>query len=276
MTTEKGGTNDRLKLRAAFAKKLNKVIAGVDGIAKTGKNEKQNYHYAEEAEVVKHVRKALVDAGLSFEVEVEHREWTHEITARSGSVHRLCEVLLICELTDTDTGYTRTYRWLGDGLDPGDKAIYKAYTSGVKYFLMKNFLLPTGDDVEAAPDVEPAKTEAKTNTKPQDKKTALKAECWSAFKIRCKEFKQKVPTDKEIIHAVLEAICMSGAMQDYDMTHHSGMPVYGAMRKDAHNEGWRFVKDVLSGYNVKDEIARQAVKLGKTKEAAEAMKEEVA
>jgi hypothetical protein len=34
------------------------------------------------------------------------------------------------------------------GLDQGDKALYKAYTSGVKYFLLKNFLLPTDDDVE--------------------------------------------------------------------------------------------------------------------------------
>ena len=37
------------------------------------------------------------------------------------------------------------------GADTGDKALYKAYTSGVKYFLLKTFLLPTDDDVEQGP-----------------------------------------------------------------------------------------------------------------------------
>ncbi len=51
-------------------------------------------------------------------------------------------------LVDTETGYFESCPWLAMGSDQGDKAIYKAYTSGVKYFLLKNFLLPTDDDVE--------------------------------------------------------------------------------------------------------------------------------
>jgi len=54
-------------------------------------------------------------------------------------------------LTDTQTGFSEQVPWLAMGADPGDKAIYKAYTSGVKYFLLKTFLLPTDDDVEQEP-----------------------------------------------------------------------------------------------------------------------------
>ena len=51
-------------------------------------------------------------------------------------------------LVDTETGYMERSPWLEVGSDQGDNALYKAYTSGVKYFLLKNFLLPTDDDVE--------------------------------------------------------------------------------------------------------------------------------
>ena len=39
--------------------------------------------------------------------------------------------------------------WAGSGDDPADKGLYSAYTGAVKYFLMKAFLIPTGDDPEA-------------------------------------------------------------------------------------------------------------------------------
>ena len=38
---------------------------------------------------------------------------------------------------------------MGAGDDGADKGLYKAYTGAVKYFLMKTFLIPTGDDPEA-------------------------------------------------------------------------------------------------------------------------------
>lgn len=37
---------------------------------------------------------------------------------------------------------------IGEGMDTGDKAIYKAITGAQKYVLMKTFLIPTGDDPE--------------------------------------------------------------------------------------------------------------------------------
>ncbi len=41
-----------------------------------------------------------------------------------------------------------TTSWVGQGLDNADKGYYKAYTGAVKYFLMKTFMISTGDDPE--------------------------------------------------------------------------------------------------------------------------------
>lgn len=140
-------------LRAKLAAKKNKVIESVAGIVKTGKNESQRYKYAEETEVVREVRKALVSAGLSFSVSAKDLVKTHDIATRSGSMAHFA-ISLLCTFTDTETGYAESCEWLGAAADSGDKALYKAFTSGCKYFLMKTFLLPTGDDVEAFSDVD--------------------------------------------------------------------------------------------------------------------------
>lgn len=59
-------------------------------------------------------------------------------------------VLLRIDFACGDTGATHTVRFFGDGLDKGDKGLYKAYTGAIKYLLMKTFLIPTGDDPEIA------------------------------------------------------------------------------------------------------------------------------
>ena len=48
--------------------------------------------------------------------------------------------------TDVDTGEEITAKVAGEGLDPGDKAPYKAMTGALKYALLQSFLLATGDD----------------------------------------------------------------------------------------------------------------------------------
>ena len=162
------------KKEAAFAVKKIKVMMDVEGILKTGQNTTQNYSYAQESEVVKCIRKAFISNNLSYSVECGKPEISHAIPTRSGEMKHFL-VPLVCSLTDSETGLTKSYPWFGGAADGGDKALYKAYTSGSKYFLMKTFLLPTGDDVEAFTDVDqPPKNET---VKPQPKaKTVDKAE----------------------------------------------------------------------------------------------------
>jgi len=52
------------------------------------------------------------------------------------------------ELIDCETGFSETSKFYGEGFDKGDKAMYKAYTGAIKYYLANTFLVATGDDPE--------------------------------------------------------------------------------------------------------------------------------
>ena len=134
-------------LIAKLARKKNKVIKLVRSITKTGYNEYYDYNYVEEAEVVRVIRSALVKVGLSFSVSTSEILPPNTINTELGEFYNYT-IKMTFTLVDTETGYFESCPWLGMGSDQGDKALYKAYTSGVKYFLLKNFLLPTDDDVE--------------------------------------------------------------------------------------------------------------------------------
>ena len=163
-----------LELVAALAKKKNEVMELVAGILKTGKNQSQGYSYAEEAEVVKVIRKAFIKVGISFSVAADDFVETHDIQTKFSSM-KCFKLFLMCTLTDVETGFAEISPWLGAAFDSGDKTLYKAYTSGCKYFLMKTFLLPTGDDVEAFADPLPpnGKNKKPTIKKPHKKEQAV-------------------------------------------------------------------------------------------------------
>ena len=129
-------------LIAKMARKKNNVIKLVGSIAKTGFNDEQEYSYVQEAEVVRVIRTALVKVGLSFSVSTSEIMPPNLISTELGDIYNYT-IKMTFTLVDAETGYFETFQWLGMGSDQGDKALYKAYTSGVKYLLLKNFLLPT-------------------------------------------------------------------------------------------------------------------------------------
>jgi hypothetical protein len=58
----------------------------------------------------------------------------------------LTTVTLDVTLVDGESGDMMTTTWIGQGLDNSDKGYYKAYTGAIKYFLLKTFLISTGDE----------------------------------------------------------------------------------------------------------------------------------
>ena len=140
-------TSVERQMKAKLARKKNKVLKLVQAVGKTGYNKYQNYNFVEECQVVRAVRSALIKASLSFGVSSFEILQPMTIKTRYGQIYNYT-IKMNISLTDTETGFAENYPWLGMGCDPSDKALYKAYTSGVKYFLLKNFLLPTDDDVE--------------------------------------------------------------------------------------------------------------------------------
>lgn len=119
--------------------KLAEVMAEVGRVPKRGRNEFHKYDYATEADIVEAVRGALSARGVSLLPSVRQ-------VLREGT---LTTALMAFSFTDGETGETSTHEWAGTGDDKGDKGLYKAMTGALKYFLLKTFLLPTGDDPEA-------------------------------------------------------------------------------------------------------------------------------
>lgn len=110
----------------------------VGRVEKNGYNTFHKYAYVKEDDLVEAVRGKLSERGILLLPSVEHCSREDNLTT----------VILKFTFIDSETTQTYTAQWAGTGDDKGDKGLYKAYTGAVKYFLMKTFLIPTGDDPE--------------------------------------------------------------------------------------------------------------------------------
>lgn len=123
----------------SLVRKLAEVLAEIERVPKRGKNEFHNYDYVTEPDLVDAVRSKLAKRRVFVFSSVE------ELT-REGS---LTTAKVRYTFADGESGETFDVVYYGQGDDKGDKGAYKAYTGALKYFLMKNFLVATGDDPEA-------------------------------------------------------------------------------------------------------------------------------
>jgi len=122
--------------------KLVKVMNAVGHIKKDGRNDFHHYNYVTEAAVMAEVRKALINEGVFLSQSVENL----------GKEGDLTTVVMYNTFIDTISGETLTVKSVGQGQDKGDKGSAKAITNAVKYMLLKNFMLSTGDDDPEATD----------------------------------------------------------------------------------------------------------------------------
>jgi hypothetical protein len=118
--------------------KLVEVMKAVGYVPKRGRNEFHKYDYVTEADLVEAVRNELSSRGIVMLAQAT------DIT-REGT---LTTVHMEFLFVDPESGEQHQAKWIGTGEDKGDKGLYKAYTGAIKYFLMKSFLIPTGDDPE--------------------------------------------------------------------------------------------------------------------------------
>ena len=124
--------------------KLAEVMAAVERIPKRGRNDFHKYDYATEADIAATVRKELADRHVMLIPSIVG-EQRHPV-GEKGSVLTVIEMEM--EFFDGETGESIKKPWRGYGTDKEDKGGYKAMTGGEKYFLLKTFLMPTGDDPE--------------------------------------------------------------------------------------------------------------------------------
>jgi hypothetical protein len=125
-------------LAQLFAK-IARITAAMKRVPKTGRNQYHKYDYATESDIVDAIRVAMGEAKLAIMPSVER------IEQLPNDITRLhMNFIVACG----DTGAVVLLPWIGDGQDKADKGVYKAYTGAEKYFLMKLFLVATGDDPE--------------------------------------------------------------------------------------------------------------------------------
>lgn len=125
--------------RAALVRKMVSIFGSIGPVEKKGRNDHFKYRFVREEDLVARIRPLMVDAGVFMLAKVtsEKKEGT------------LTTVEMDFDLIDSETGYTLTGHGVGYGSDSGDKGASKAQTSCVKSWLMKTFMVSSGDDPEA-------------------------------------------------------------------------------------------------------------------------------
>jgi hypothetical protein len=130
-----------------LATRLARVMGAIHGVKKDGRNDFHKYDYATSDAVLFEVRKALSLEGVCFMCGVD--EVMRDERAAKNGVQFHITLKLAMAFHCGETGESLTTTWYSEATDTGDKAINKAQTAGVKYFLLKAFLIPTSDEPDA-------------------------------------------------------------------------------------------------------------------------------
>lgn len=142
----------------------------VGGVEKKGRNEFQKYTYVRAADISKLFRRELFKRNILLTSnELELTEQT--VQTNSGGTMRYVTLKADYILRDGDSGETLSSVAYGMGMDSGDKAIWKAKTGALKYFLRGLGIVPDErDDPEADESVDEQTDERVMAA--HDKKTA--------------------------------------------------------------------------------------------------------
>lgn len=138
---------DRLANGSHLAEKMARVMGQINRVPKNGFNKFFGYAYASESDITDAVRGLLAEQGVFIFSSVRNVTQTSETDAK-GKPYTKTVVWIDFTFADGESGETRTVSWPGEGEDSGDKGIPKALTNATKYFLLKTFLIATGDDPE--------------------------------------------------------------------------------------------------------------------------------
>lgn len=157
------------KKPSGLAAKMAAAMAEVGRVEKRGRNTAQDYKYARADDVAEQTRGVLAKHGIALFADVLE-DGVREIVIPpakegfTGKTLRVSRVRVAWTFVDSETGESRTVHTPGEGMDSGDKGIYKAMTGAMKYALMLGFLIPTGDgDPERASEADEVETNGGSN-----------------------------------------------------------------------------------------------------------------
>lgn len=124
--------------------RLRKELAERGVLKREGNNTFDRYKYFSEAQY-----KALFTE-LFASHQLELRSTVSDYSSFEGTEKQANGrlVKMDFELIDVETGFSESSTFVGEGIDKGDKGIYKAMTGALKYYLADTFMVATGDDPE--------------------------------------------------------------------------------------------------------------------------------
>lgn len=129
-------------------KKLTLVMDEVGRIPKNGRNDFHHYDYVMESDITDKVRESFTKHGLVLIPDTEELSIRERIDKDGVLVPDITRLKIKITIFDAETAESISFKVYGEGLDSGDKGIYKAFTGAMKYGLLKSLLIPTGDDPE--------------------------------------------------------------------------------------------------------------------------------
>lgn len=144
------------------------VMKEIGYVQKEGKVEfgKTKYNYAGEADLIRAIRPIMIENNLDM-----YPSGISDINIVGSKVVAKYEFTMV----HVESGESMVICALGEGMDSGDKASYKAATGALKYALRQTFIIETGDD----PDKVSSEEHQKNLLDDQARRNA-----WGAF---CKE-----------------------------------------------------------------------------------------
>ncbi len=118
--------------------KIARIMGKLNRLPKTGSHAHFKYKFVTDADVADAVRKELSAENVAF--------FASMISSAKEGKRTVAEF----EFTFAcgDTGNTQVCKWVGEADDSQDKGLSKAATSAEKYFLLKTFMLSTGDKID--------------------------------------------------------------------------------------------------------------------------------
>lgn len=142
---------------AGLIAKLAAIMGEMGNVPKSGFNTAQKYAFVRESDVAERLSALLAAKNVFLHQTVLSQRMVELYQTQSGNTMYLTTVEMEFQWYDGDTGETLPpAKFVGTGADTGDKGVYKAMTGAEKYFLMKTFLVSTGDDPEADEKVDKA------------------------------------------------------------------------------------------------------------------------
>lgn len=152
--------------------KLAEIMNEVGRIPKTGYNSFHGYKYVMESDLVEALSEKLAARKVFITSSTKNIE-----TIRLSKPNKKGEIveqtigILRVDYTfhDGETGEKLTMESVGEIDQDGGKGLYKALTGSMKYFLMKNFLIATGDDPEQTPQLKQPQPSANVAPQPAPK-----------------------------------------------------------------------------------------------------------